>query len=75
MGVCCAESKAPGGLALGTFPNLFGPSMSGFQSHPQSPSVYMKMPVCPLSHHLHVPVVCSALIVFLIYLHSAYLLA
>ncbi|CAL5218665.1 g370 [Coccomyxa viridis] len=39
------ESKAPGGLALGTFPNLFGPSMSGFQSHPQSPSVYMKMPM------------------------------
>ncbi len=47
--VCFAESKAPGGLALGTFPNLFGPSMSGFQSHPQSPSVYMKMPVRPLS--------------------------
>ena len=45
LSVYHVESKAPGGLALGTFPNLFGPSMSGFQSHPQSPSVYMKMPV------------------------------
>ena len=47
----CAESKAPGGLALGTFPSLFGPSLSGFHSHPQSPSVYMKMPV-RLSQHI-----------------------
>ncbi|CAK0773013.1 hypothetical protein CVIRNUC_004022 [Coccomyxa viridis] len=39
------ESKAPGGLALGTFPSLFGTGMSGFQSHPQSPSVYMKLPM------------------------------
>ena len=49
--VCCAESKAPGGLALGTFPSLFGTGMSGFQSHPQSPSVYMKLPVCSAPAH------------------------
>ena len=48
------ESRAPGGLSLGTFPNsMFGASMSGFQSHPQSPSVYMRMPVRCWPTHPH----------------------